>query len=276
LILPTGLGASLFYEMADKLRSVNTKFWDDPFIEELSPSEKLLFLYLLTNPLANILGIYEITIKRICYDTGLGREIILNGLKRFETARKAFYNGNYLILPNWLKNQHLNKNMKIAVSKEFNQLPIELKDNILGNDSEGLGNDSEGFRRVMECLDKYEVEIESEIESEDEKKNTILFSQFWDSYHSITKLKKTDNEAALKYWKKLTDEEKQKAIDNIKPYYDSLSDKKYCKKARTYLSDKNFNDEFKIVPKIVKSENPYKVREDWVEDPYLYKSNANR
>jgi hypothetical protein len=56
--------------MADKLRSVNTRFWEDPFVEELTPSEKLLFLYLLTNPLANLLGIYEITIKRISYDTG--------------------------------------------------------------------------------------------------------------------------------------------------------------------------------------------------------------
>ena len=37
----------------------------------------------------------------------------------------------------------------------------------------------------------------------------------------------------------------QKAIDNIQPYWNSLRDKKYCKKARTYLADKNFNDEFK-------------------------------
>ncbi len=30
--------------MSDKLRSVNTKFWDDTFISELSPNEKLLKL----------------------------------------------------------------------------------------------------------------------------------------------------------------------------------------------------------------------------------------
>ena len=53
-------------------------------------------------------------------------------------------------------------------------------------------------------------------------------------------------QAAQKYWDKLSDIERQKAIDNIKPYYDSLKDKKYCKKARTYLADKNFNDEFKV------------------------------
>ena len=69
-------------DMSEKLRSVNTKFWDDPFIEDLPPTEKLLFLYLLTNPLANLLGIYEITVKRISYDTGLSREAVLSGLKK--------------------------------------------------------------------------------------------------------------------------------------------------------------------------------------------------
>ncbi len=230
--------------MSDKLRSVNTRFWNDPFVEDLTPSEKLLFLYLLTNPQANLLGIYEITIKRICYDTGLTKETVTNGLKRFETSRKAYFiNCNYMILPNWLKNQRLNRNMKVAVSKEFNSLPNELKNNILRNGYNTVSNDSESFEMVMECLDKYEIEIEDEIEDEDEGKK-IEFSLFWDLYHSITALKKTDNDATLKYWKKLSLKDQQKAIDNIHPYFDSLNDKKYCKKARTYLADKNFNDEF--------------------------------
>jgi len=229
--------------MSEKLRSVNTKFWDDPFIEDLSPSEKLLFLYLLTNPLANLLGIYEITIKRICYDTALQKETVTNALKRFGMVKKAFYCDNFIILPNWLKNQNLNKNMKIAVAREFNSLPTSLKNNILGNGSEGLSNDSEGFRKVMECLGKYEIEIEDEIEIETSN-DKIDFSIFWDSYHLITGLKKTDSDSAKKYWNKLNISEQQKAIDNIKLYFDSLNDKRYCKKARTYLSDKNFNDEF--------------------------------
>lgn len=79
-----------------------------------------------------------------------------------------------------------------------------------------------------------------------EKEIINNISSFWDSYHLITGLQKTDLQAAQKYWNKLSDTERQKAIKNIKPYYESLKDKKYCKKARTYLADKNFNDEFKI------------------------------
>ena len=78
------------------------------------------------------------------------------------------------------------------------------------------------------------------------------FDQFWDEYHRITKLLKSDKEATLKYWKKLKSKEKVLAYENIENYYngcvarrDPRSGKVYIKKARTYLDDKNFNDEFK-------------------------------
>jgi hypothetical protein len=50
-------------------RIVNDEFWTDPYIEDLDPSEKLIFLYLITNPLCNIAGAYEIRLKRIAYET---------------------------------------------------------------------------------------------------------------------------------------------------------------------------------------------------------------
>jgi hypothetical protein len=73
----------------------------------------------------------------------------------------------------------------------------------------------------------------------------VEFDEFWTAYHTITGLRPTDKEPARKYWRRMTIKEKNKAIKAIKPYFDSLNDKRYCKKARTYLDDKNFNDEFK-------------------------------
>lgn len=73
------------------------------------------------------------------------------------------------------------------------------------------------------------------------------FDEFWNKYHEITGQRKSDLQAALKYWKKLSKVEKKLAIDNIKPYFYSLpvySTGRPVKKARTYLSDKNYNDEF--------------------------------
>jgi hypothetical protein len=176
--------------MANTLRSVNTKFWNDPFIEELNPSEKLLFLYLLTNPLCSLLGIYEISMKKIIYDTGLNTETIRKGFERFDNHSKAFYKGNFVVLPNFLKNQNLNKNMKVAVLRQFNELPEWLKSNILGNGSEGLPNGSEGFEMVWNGLvmvRKIEIEIEIEIEerndtSKSDKKTKLELSrEFYNS-----------------------------------------------------------------------------------------------
>ena len=78
-------------------------------------------------------------------------------------------------------------------------------------------------------------------------KNDINFDEFWEKWHNVTHLPKTDKEAAIKYWKPLKSKEKLNAFNNIEGYYNSLSDKKYCKKARTYIKDKNFNDEFRTV-----------------------------
>jgi len=88
------------------------------------------------------------------------------------------------------------------------------------------------------------------------KSTPVDFELFWNSYHRITEKVKTDKEAAEKYWKKLTPTEKELAINNIQRYADSVSEKQYMKKARTYLSDKNFNDEFEKVIKPRESVEP--------------------
>lgn len=173
--------------MANILRSVNTRFWTDPFIEECTPSEKLLFLYLLTNPLTNLLGIYEVTLKRISYDTGLNSDAVRKGFEKFSEGGKAFFDGQFVILPNFMKNQNLNPNMKVAVQTQFDDLPKWLQVKILGNSSEWLPNGSICFERLSKALEgferlsKIEVEVEDEIEVEveDEFKGekTILINQ---------------------------------------------------------------------------------------------------
>ena len=73
----------------------------------------------------------------------------------------------------------------------------------------------------------------------------VTFEEFWDVYHTITHLPKTDLKPTKLKWNRLTKGKKRKAIANIRLYYESLNDKKYCKKARTYLEDEAFENEFK-------------------------------
>lgn len=159
------------------LRSVNTKFWDDPWIETLTVSEKLLFLYLITNSYANLCGIYEITIKRICFETGIDNKTVLNALERFGRVRKAYFvNENYIFMPNWLKNQNLNTNMKKGVLTLIQELPKEVKINILGNDYQTIQKD---YQMVLNTLLKYEVEVlEEEVLEEEIEQVKITIPSF--------------------------------------------------------------------------------------------------
>lgn len=190
--------------MKSKLRSVNTRFWDDPFIEELNPSEKLLFLYLLTNSLTNLLGIYEITIKRITFDTGLTREAILKALKCFESVGKVFYIGGFIVLPNFLKNQRLNPNMVKNAISEFNELPEWLKNRILNNGSETTPNGLETISNALQTIRKEEGEEEEEKELKKKVKpptESDVIKYFSENGYSEAAALKAFNHYQLGGWK---------------------------------------------------------------------------
>lgn len=107
-----------------KMRYINTKFWDDNYVTELSPAEKLLFLYFLTNPLTTIAGIYEISLKRIEYDTGIIKQDILKMIKKFEKANKIFYiDNNWIFLKNFIKNQSLNPKIELGIKEILSNVP---------------------------------------------------------------------------------------------------------------------------------------------------------
>jgi hypothetical protein len=94
-------------------RYISTSFWDDEWVRSLDPSEKFVYLYLMTNPLTNIAGVYKITIARICFDTGYNEDTVTKVLDRFQTAGKAYMIDGYMILPTWPKHQKWRQRSKI-------------------------------------------------------------------------------------------------------------------------------------------------------------------
>jgi len=84
------------------------------------------------------------------------------------------------------------------------------------------------------------MQVEKVIQEVSENK----FNLFWEQYHKLTGKPKTDRKTSEKYWSKLSDKEKHNAIYFINDYAMTQKTNKYLKKARTYLADKTFNDEF--------------------------------
>ena len=109
-------------------RYVDTGFWDDAWVETIQPLERYLYLYLITNPLTNIAGVYKITLRRIHNDTGLEIPEIERILALFAKAGKAYLHGEYIVLPAWPKHQRLEsrKTIKLGIDRIIESLDAEL------------------------------------------------------------------------------------------------------------------------------------------------------
>jgi hypothetical protein len=115
-----------------KHRYVSTCFWDDGYITKLDPSEKLLFIYLLTNPLTNISGVYQIERRRIAFDTGFDPEIVSTILKRFERDGKCLYRDGWVAMRNWIKHQSTSPKVRAGIATLLEEAPEELAKYTLG------------------------------------------------------------------------------------------------------------------------------------------------
>jgi DnaD/phage-associated family protein len=67
-----------------KYRLIHEDFWKNPIVqEEMSPEDKLFYLYLLTNPNTTQIGIYKITKKQMAFDLGFSMESVQTVMDRF-------------------------------------------------------------------------------------------------------------------------------------------------------------------------------------------------
>jgi hypothetical protein len=108
-------------------RYISTSFWDDEWIHKLDPSEKLLYMYFMTNTLTNIAGVYKIAVERISYDTGFNENTIQHIFEKFENCGKVHRRGEYIAIPSWPKHQKWqSKNtIKDGIIKILNDLDDE-------------------------------------------------------------------------------------------------------------------------------------------------------
>lgn len=158
-------------------RIVNTDFWKDSYVVDLDKTEKLLFIYLFTNPRTSLAGIYEINLREISFDTGIEKEEIELILRKFGRAGKVFYERNWIVLSNFIKHQRLNPSIIRGIEKAIDELPEWLQSHISLEQSGtspqiSIFNGGEGFPQDSLSTDtpQYKV-IKSNIKKLKEKKS---------------------------------------------------------------------------------------------------------
>ena len=109
-----------------KQRYISTTFWDDEWVQELNTLERFFYIYLLTNPLTDISGVYKITDKRIASDLDVDRDQVTDLWPRFE--EKVYRYQEWVIIYAWPKHQKWQQMSKIktGIDNSLLALPEEI------------------------------------------------------------------------------------------------------------------------------------------------------
>jgi hypothetical protein len=205
-------------------RKVHVTFWRDEFVEGLTPEQKFFYLYLLTNDRTTQCGIYEITTKQMCYDTGYNEDTIKKLISFFIDIGKIKYSVSTkeMALKNWGKyNDSNSPKVRSCIEKEL----LKVKDRVL-------------IQYIYSMDTHTQEEQEKEQEKEQEQVN-IDFEWFWNEYDK----KVGEKQKLKKKWHKLSDEERQNAMNYLDLYKQAVPDKQFRKNPETFLNNKSWNDE---------------------------------
>jgi hypothetical protein len=160
-------------------RSVSVALWTDAWFEDLEPNSKLIWLYLLTHPNSNMIGIFDISEKRTASDCGLDREDVRKAFEGFAKDSKAFVKDSKIWIVNFVKHQSYNTNTKTNARNAFFELDsaflqwmnesntkaFESLTEAFGNPFEGLPNPSTQDKRREVLREDLREEKLSKIDS---------------------------------------------------------------------------------------------------------------
>jgi hypothetical protein len=103
-------------------RQIQTSFWQDEFVLNLTPEEKYFYLFLLTNSKTRQCGIYQLPMPIIIVETGYNQETVEKLIHRFIDYGKIIYSlkTREIGLVNWPKyNSMESPKTKACVLKEL-------------------------------------------------------------------------------------------------------------------------------------------------------------
>lgn len=110
-------------------RAFDTNTWSDRWFEDLPPQAKLLFIYLWTNEHCNQAGLYEISTKKMAFETGLDLDQIPELMQTLEPKVVWYPDQGIVWVKNFLRHQSRSNKFVAAATKALQGLniPDELK-----------------------------------------------------------------------------------------------------------------------------------------------------
>lgn len=184
-----------------KTRILHTRFWDDSLVCSLSAKEKLFFIYLLTNERNNLIGVYELSDKRIMNDLDITKTELQSGKEKLMFDKKViFYKGWIKIINHDKYNTFSGEKNEIAKKREWSEVPEKLR----GNDTSiDTSMDSGDIPLLINNINKNKKPNNIKTYTKDNLTIEQMANKFEDVFKETTgksmKLPK-DNYNNLTYW----------------------------------------------------------------------------
>jgi len=110
-----------------KTRIIHTKLWDDDFFINLTIQQKIIFIYLMTNSLIGLTGMYEISDRRIRFDLGIDQDEIDKAKKIFENAGKIAFKDGWVYVTNAQKyGGYISPKLTEPIKNEISLIPSKI------------------------------------------------------------------------------------------------------------------------------------------------------
>lgn len=220
--------------------------WRKPWFRKLKPVYKLLWMYILDN--CDHAGVWHVDFDAVAFHIGEdvepseATEHLKSQILAFDNGKKWFivgfvdfqYSGklnpenrSHLSVINVLTKYGLWENC--AFNAERNEESGSAKKAQL----RGLQAPSVGAKDKDKVTDKEPILV---LDKDDTEK--FSFEILWNHYG-----KKTDRRDAERAWRKLTDGEKERALQSVAAYVTSTPDKQFRKHLATWLNKKSFDNE---------------------------------
>lgn len=208
-------------------RFIDTNMFSDEWVHSLSKDGKLFFVYYITN--CDHAGILKLNRSLCEFQTGL---------KNFDTLIKDFGNTlitvkeNVYFMPRFVKFQYP-KFPQSNVKQQDSAIKILKSYNLFNEETNSYVTLSK------ELVNPY---VSDSVNDSVVKSSNIInidFEIFWNLYNK----KKGDKDKIKIKWEKLNDNDRQKIINTLPTFLNSISDKQYQPFPETYLNNKRWNDE---------------------------------
>lgn len=228
-------------------RFSDTSKWSDEWFVDLTPQEKLLFMYLCDN--CDIAGFIELSTRKLCFDTSLSEVEVKGALKGLQRAYVLSDDKRVLFLKKFIKHQKnlplnaMNKSHRGILSR-FDNYQVRFSTNLVLMVNDGISPQKTPESKPLPRGSGNGI---GNGNSEADNKNGIDFENFWNLYDK----KVGDRTKVVIKWNALSKHVQELILLKLPSWKKQFSDKQFQPYAETYLNQQRWNDEI-IQPSLPK------------------------